>query len=226
MIKRINVWVMIFFLAFVSLAMAGEETERVEKSSQILSRVMQGENGVAPRHLLAHARGVILIPGIKKIGFIAGIKRGKGVIVLRNKKGQWLPPAFVTLSGGSFGFQAGAKESDVILLLMTDRAVQKFMGNKIKLGVDLGVAAGPVGKEIGLSQEDIFRVDAFSYVYERGLFAGAIISGSVLSQDEKANRNFYGENITLRDLLKGKIPKHIPQAAQDLISLLNTYSSQ
>lgn len=227
MVKRISVWWVIILLLgyFTSSALAGGEMERVEKATWILSRVMQGENGAAPRYLLSHAKGIVLIPGVKKIGFIAGVKRGKGIIVLRDRKGKWLPPVFITLSGGSFGFQAGAKKSDIILILMTDRAVKKFMGNKVKLGVDLGIAAGPIGKEVGLSQESLFRVDAFSYVYEKGLFVGAVISGSILSQDRKATQKFYGESITLRDLLKGKTPKHVPNIVQNLISLLNTYSS-
>ncbi len=205
------------------LALAGGEVERIKAATRILSTVMTGPQGVAPRYLLSHARAVILIPGVKKAGFIVGIKRGKGIIVARDKEGKWLPPSFITLSGGSLGFQAGAKSSDIVLLLMSKRALQKFTGNKVKIGVDLGVVAGPVGKEIGLSQEDLNRIEVFSYVREKGIFAGAIISGSVLSHDEKANRNFYGTSISFRDILSGK-KVSLPPVAQELLQTLQNFA--
>lgn len=224
-------WILVIGLLFVigtfigTLAWAGGESERIKTADKVLSTVMRGPQGDAPRYLLSHARGIILVPGLKKAGFIVGIKRGKGVIIGRDKEGKWLAPSFITISGGSLGFQAGAKSSDLVLLLMSDRAVQKFTGNKIKIGVDLGVVAGPVGKEIGLSQEDLNKVEIFSYIREKGIFAGATISGSVVSHDEKANRNFYGTSVTFKDILCGK-KISLPSVASELLQTLQSFSSR
>jgi len=226
MIKKgiLKVWVVLLINMFiVSVCWAKGEVERIKSATRILSNVMSGPEGTAPKYLLSHARAVILIPGVKKIGFIAGIKHGKGIIVARGKDNKWLPPSFVTLSGGSIGFQIGGKSSDIVILLMSDKALQKFTGNKIKIGVDFGVVAGPVGKEIGLSQEDLYKIEAFSYIKEKGIFAGATIAGSLLSHDEKANQNFYGIHITFHDILSGKIPP-LPPAAQELLQTLETLS--
>ncbi len=221
----LKVWIfLLLVVAFTTgTSWARGEAKRVMEATRILSAVMASPEGAAPRYILSHARAIILIPRVKKAGFLVGIKRGKGVIVARGKDGKWLPPSFITLSGGSFGFQAGAKSSDVIILLMSDRALSRFTGNRIKIGVDLGVVAGPVGGEVGVSQEDLRRVEAFSYVREKGIFAGAILSGSVLSHDEKANRNFYGTCVTLRDILHGK-PLSLPPAARELLETLEKFS--
>ncbi len=221
----LKVWTILLLVAVFTTgtSWAGEEAKRVREATRILSTVMTGPEGAAPRYILSHARAVILIPGVKKAGFLVGIKRGKGVIVARGKDGRWLPPSFITLSGGSFGFQAGAKSSDVIILLMSDRALSRFTGNRIKIGVDLGVVAGPIGGKVGISQEDLRKVEAFSYVREKGIFAGAILSGSVLSHDENANRNFYGTCVTFQDILQGK-PLPLPPAARELLETLEKFS--
>ena len=213
---------LIMIFIFPHFCWGSTEDKRVLAAIKVLSKVMKGPEGKAPRYLLAHSRGVLILPGVKKIGFIAGVKRGKGIIVLKDKNNNWLPPSFISIHGGSFGFQIGAKSSDILIILMTDKAVKQFSKNKIKLGADIGIAAGPVGKEIGISQENLFKVDAFSYVYEKGLFAGAILSGSVISQDENANANFYGEKITLNDIINGRKVK-LPPVAVELLKTLKNF---
>ncbi len=211
------VCIVIFFN--FNVLFASSETIRVMSSIDVLKDIIKGDKGKAPKYLLAHAKGLIIIPGIKKVGFIAGVKYGKGLIIVK-KGGKWLPPSFITLSGGSFGFQIGAKVMDVLIILMTDEAVNKFTGNKIKLGVDIGVTAGPVGKEVGISQDDIYKIEAFSYEREKGIFAGLMIAGSVITHDNKANRNFYKEPITFVDIVAGKKPKIVPEEANKLMSIL------
>ncbi len=223
--KIISVWV-IFIVSVIitNICWAKAESKRVNESTRILSVIMSSPDGEAPRYLLSYARAILLIPGVKKIGLFVGLKRGKGVIVVKDKNGKWLPPSFITLSGGSLGFQAGAKSSDIVLLIMTDKALKKFMGNRLKIGVDLGIVAGPVGKEIGISQQDLNKIEAFSYVRERGIFVGAILSGSVLSHDEKSNQNFYGTKITFKDILSGKQVLLLPPEAKELLKTLEKFS--
>ena len=222
--KIISVWlILVISVIFANTCWAKAESKRVKEATRILSVIMSSPDGKAPRYLLSHARAILLIPGVKKIGLLVGIKRGKGVIVAKDKNGKWLPPSFITLSGGSLGFQAGAKSSDIVLLIMTDNALKKFLGNRLKVGVDLGIAAGPVGKEIGISQQDLNKIEAFSYVRERGIFAGAILSGSVLSHDEKSNQKFYGTKITFNDILSGK-QITLPPEAKELLETLEKFS--
>ncbi len=218
--KRVSVFIAIFILIFPILGFCkNKEKERIERCIWLVSEIMKED---APRYLLSHSKGVVIIPGIKKAAFIFGAKRGKGVIVLR-KNGKWLPPFFITLSGGSFGLQAGAKSSDILLIVMTERAVDTFRRNKMRLGVDIGITAGPVGKETGLSSEDLYKVDIYCYGKERGIFAGINLSGSIITHDREANRRFYGKEISFEDILKGRL-KNIPAEAKKLLRTIEKYS--
>jgi len=222
--KREKLILMLFLLFLFSIKTEGicgkKETERVKNCIRVISEVMQEE---APRCLLSHSKGVVIFPGIKKAAFIIGAKRGKGVIVVR-KNGKWLPPSFITISGGSFGFQAGAKSSDVVLIIMTDKAINNFKTNKLRLGVDIGITAGPVGKEAGISSEDLYKTDIYFYAKEKGIFAGVNLSGSVITHDKDSNLRFYEKELTLIDILNGKLKnKEIPKVAKELIKTLDKY---
>ena len=226
-VKILSCFLIFLIFAFIfntKNCYANEEAKRIEKSIEFLKLIMNGKNGAAPRQLLSHARAVLIIPGVKKIGFIAAVKRGKGVIIARDKNNRWLAPSFVTITGGSIGFQAGASSSDILILIMTDKALKKFTGNKLKLGADIGIVAGPLGGNLNISQETFKKIDAFSYVKEKGLFAGASISGSVISHDNNANQKFYGTKITFKEILNHKKIK-LPYEAEKLISVLNKYSN-
>ncbi len=200
-----------------------DESERIEDCIRILDEVITSSEE-APLHILKQAKGVVLIPGVKKVGLVLGVTRGKGVIVFKNDQGKWLPPLFISLYGGSIGLQLGAKSSDVIIFLMTDKAIEKFKKSKLKLGADLHVTAGPKGKNIGISTGRLSKVDAYSYVKEKGVFAGAVISGSKLSYDSKAIKRYYGKPFTVADIFKGNIPQNIPEEAQKLLEILKKYT--
>jgi lipid-binding SYLF domain-containing protein len=209
----------------VGQALCGDkELSRIQKCEEVLSAIMEGNLGTAPKHLLCHSKGIVIVPSVKKVAFIFGARRGKGIILIK-KDGEWLPPSFLTISGGSFGLQAGAKSTDILLLIMSDKAINKFKGNKLKLGVDLGVTAGPVGKEvIDISSENLYKTDIFSYVKERGMFAGVNLSGSVITHDNDSNKRFYGEELTLADILDEKV-KNIPESITRLLNTLKNYCS-
>ena len=223
--KKILLLIMVVFFLGTNLLFSTKESLRVLSSIDVLNEITKGAQGKAPKYLLSHAKGVIILPGVKKVGFFAGIKFGKGVILVK-KHGKWCPPSFITLSGGSFGIQFGAKTIDVVLVLMTDSAVKKFAGNKIKLGVDIGVTAGLMGKEVGISQDDFSNVEVFSYAREKGIFIGVMLSGSVITHDNKSNYNYYKENITFVDMLAGKKPKNIPPEAKELMHILEKINTK
>lgn len=214
--------IVLSILCQINIAFA-DESERIEDCIRILDEVITSSEE-APLHILKQAKGVVLIPGVKKVGLVLGVTRGKGVIVFKNDQDKWLPPLFISLYGGSIGLQLGAKSSDVIIFLMTNKAIEKFKKSKLKLGADLHVTAGPKGKNIGISTGRLSKVDAYSYVKEKGVFAGAVISGSKLSYDSKAIKKYYGKPFTVADIFKGNIPQNIPEEAQKLLEILRKYT--
>ena len=214
--------IVLSILCQINIAFA-DESERIKDCIRILDEVITSSEE-APLHILKQAKGVVLIPGVKKVGLVLGVTRGKGVIVFKNDQGKWLPPLFISLYGGSIGLQLGAKSSDVIIFLMTDKAIEKFKKSKLKLGADLHVTAGPKGKNIGISTGRLSKVDAYSYVKEKGVFAGAVISGSKLSYDSKAIKKYYGKPFTVTDIFKGNIPQNIPEEARKLLEILRKYT--
>ncbi len=227
--KRLKLNLLLFLVSFLYLTQSQgicgkKEIERIENCINVVTEILQGEEGKAARYLLAHSKGIVIFPGIKKAAFIIGAKRGKGVIVLR-KNGRWLPPYFVTIYGGSFGFQAGAKSSDVVLIIMTNKAVNSFKSNKLKLGIDLAITAGEIGKETGISSEDLYKTDIYFYAKEKGVFVGINLAGSVITHDEDSNLRFYKKEVTIEDILNGKLNnKEIPKEAKELIKVLKKFS--
>lgn len=215
--------IVLSILCQINIAFA-DESKRIKECIRILDEVITSSEE-APLHILKQAKGVVLIPGVKKIGLgLGGVTRGKGVIVFKNDQGKWLPPLFISLYGGSIGLQLGAKSSDVIIFLMTDKAIEKFKKSKLKLGADLHVTAGPKGKNIGISTGKLSKADAYSYIKEKGVFAGAVISGSKLSYDSKAIKKYYGKSFTVADIFKGNIPQNISEEAQELLEILRKYT--
>ncbi len=156
---------------------------------QAATRVFNEALEMIPAPVLADARGIAIIPGEVKAGFIFGGEAGQGVLVARTPDGTWSPPAFITVAGGSFGLQIGAEARDVVLVLNSPRSVQMIENGRLDLGGDVSVAAGPIGTGVAVTTE---TPDAYAYVNSAGAFIGATVQGSVLSFDFSANQNFYG----------------------------------
>lgn len=156
----------------------------------------------ALRNLMSRAKGVVIVPQLIKAGFIIGGEGGSAVMMTQ-KNGAWSAPAFYTVAGGSFGLQAGAQASEVILVLMTDRAVDAILRNNVKLGADLGIAAGPIGAGVEASTTTNLRDDVYAFALSKGLFGGIALEGSVLAPDDQANQAYYGKPVTAADILTG-----------------------
>jgi SH3 domain-containing YSC84-like protein 1 len=150
-----------------------------------------------------NARCVAVIPDLKKAALIFGGEYGKGVMSCRSAGG-WSAPVFLELAKGSWGFQAGAEEVDVVLLVMNETGVQKLMKNKVTLGADASVAAGPVGRQGNLSTDATLTAEILAYSRAKGLFAGINLSGGVLRPDEQANRDVYGASATASTILASR----------------------
>lgn len=167
-----------------------------------------------PMHLLQKAHGVAVIPRVIKAGFVVGARHGKGLVVARDANGAWGNPIFITITGGSIGWQAGAQSTDLILVFTTRRSVDGFLqGHKFTLGADAAVAAGPVGRRAEAGTDINLSAEIYSYSRSRGLFAGVSLGGSKLKVDDIANEVFYQTpGVTVGHILGNQLPA-IPHAA-------------
>jgi lipid-binding SYLF domain-containing protein len=158
------------------------------------------------RDLAKRAKGMVILPQMLRGAFIVGASGGSGVLVARDAKtGQWHGPTFHTLGGASFGFQAGADAAEVIILAMTERGVTKLLAPQVKLGVDISVAAGPVGAGAAGATAGL-SADLVAYSMAKGLYGGFSVDGSVVGVRTALNQAFYGRAVSPADILvKGTV---------------------
>ncbi len=173
-------------------------------ASQVLEEQRADGDRRIPSWLLERAYGIAVIPDLTKIAFFAGGRRGNGVLVIRDKDGAFTNPIFVTLTGGSFGFQWGVQSTDIVLVFTTRKSVEGITGGKLTLGGDASVSAGPVGRESSASTDITFHSEVYSYSRSRGVFAGLAIDGSVISIDDDENDSFYRKkDVQAVDIISG-----------------------
>jgi SH3 domain-containing YSC84-like protein 1 len=174
-----------------------------------------------PEEYWNRARCVLVVPELKKAAFILGGEYGKGVMSCRAGE-QWSAPVFMQLAKGSWGFQAGVEQADLVLLVMNESGVQKLLKNKVNLGADASVAAGPMGRRGGVSTDAVVTAEILSYSRSKGLFAGIDLSGGVLRPDEDANKSVYGGGATPSTILATREMSAPPEAAPFLAALKTT----
>jgi lipid-binding SYLF domain-containing protein len=209
-------------LAFTtSPALADEKTDkRLRESQKVLESFTDLSEQSVPTWLLERAYGIVVIPQVIKGAVIFGGRGGRGVMAVRNPDGSWSDPVFVTLAGGSWGFQFGVQSSDVVLVLMSRQSVEGISGGKVTLGADASVAAGPLGRSASANTDATFKAQVLSYSRSEGLFFGVALDGSVISVDDKANESAYGvADVLASQILEGKITNP-PQAAVDFRAAL------
>jgi lipid-binding SYLF domain-containing protein len=171
-----------------------------------------------PQEYWSRARCVLVIPELKKATFIFGGDYGKGVMSCRAGE-QWSAPVFMQIAKGSWGFQAGVEQADLVLLVMNQSGVQKLLRNRVNLGADASIAAGPLGQRAGASTDAVTSAEMLSYSRSKGLFAGADLSGGVLRPDEEANTSVYGAGATPSTILATREMSAPPEAAAFLAAL-------
>jgi lipid-binding SYLF domain-containing protein len=175
------------------LSAQGDEAKRIRDSIVVLSELIGAADKEIPKSVLQNAQGVAVFPSLLKGGFIIGGQRGHGVLSVRKGKStEWSSPAFLTITGGSFGLQIGGQAVDLVLVVNNQRGLEQLVANQFKIGADASVAAGPVGRDAGVATDIQMRAQIFSYSRTRGVFAGMTINGSTISQDRDANERFYG----------------------------------
>ena len=165
------------------------------KATELLTEVEDVPKAHIPETLLAKAEGVVIIPDTVKAGFVVAGRGGHGVALIRDDKGNWGDPTFVNLGGLSFGAQLGVQSTDLVLVFKSKKSLERILDGKGKLtlGVDAGVAAGPVGRRAEASTDGQMKAEVLSYSKSRGLFAGVSLDGGVLTHSDEANREFKKE---------------------------------
>jgi SH3 domain-containing YSC84-like protein 1 len=194
--------------------------DRIDAAADAVSDLMHaGDKGV-PKDLLDKARCVVVIPGMKKAGFILGAKYGRGFAVCRRAGGSgWSAPAGMRIEGGSVGFQIGGSEQDVLLLVMNDGGMKHMLADKFTLGGEATVAAGPVGRDAQAQTDAAMHAEMLAYSRSRGLFAGIALQGATLRPDAETNKELYGRDVTNREILAGDV--RAPEGAHKLDMVLN-----
>ena len=186
---------------------------------------MAAPDKAVPQDLLDKAECIVVVPGLKKGAFIVGAKFGRGFISCRKADGAgWSAPAAMRVEGGSFGFQLGGSETDVVMLVMNKSGVPRLLSSKFTLGGDASVAAGPVGRSAQAETDAKMTAEILTYSRSRGLFAGIALNGATLRGDEDWNRELYGKKITPSEIVTGGIAP--PAAASGFLETLAKYSSR
>ncbi len=194
--------------------------DRLQASADVLAAMMHADDKGVPQDLLNKARCVVVIPGMKKAGFIIGAQYGRGFAVCRRGGGAgWTAPAAMQMEGGSFGFQIGVSDTDVLLLVMNDRGMHHLVESKFTLGGDASVAAGPLGRTAAAETDATMQAEILSYSRTHGIFAGISLAGASLRPDKDDNRALYGHDITTHEILMGDVKT--PPAAERLIHALD-----
>ncbi|MGO4551000.1 lipid-binding SYLF domain-containing protein [Lysobacter sp. 2RAF19] len=191
--------------ASVQSAFAGvREDERARNALRVITDIQAIPENAIPDKLLDEAKAIVIVPDTIKAGLVIGGRRGHGLMAVKLPDGTWSSPSFVTLTGGSIGFQAGVQSSDVVLVFRSDRGVDSIVNGKFTLGADAAVAAGPVGRNAATATDGQFKAEIWSWSRARGLFAGVALDGAVLSIDDAANQAAYGSGSTPRMIFEGR----------------------
>lgn len=180
------------------------KTALATRAAEVLDEIMKTPDQGVPVDLLSRAECVAVFPSTLKAGFLVGVKYGYGLVSCRQQgSDKWGAPTFFTIAGGSFGLQIGAKATDLVLLVMNEKGVNSLLKSKVTLGADIGVTAGPVGRDASAATDAFLGAGVLSYSHSEGIFAGVELDGSVLSYDAEATRELYGEEWDANTVLLG-----------------------
>ena len=204
---------------------AEDAPKRLDAAADVMTEIMAAPDKGIPQDLLEKAECIVIVPGLKKGAFIIGAKYGKGFMSCRKASGVgWSAPASIRVEGGSFGFQIGGSETDVVLLVMNQGGVKKLLSSKFTVGGDASAAAGPVGRTSSAATDAQMHAEILTYSRARGLFAGVSLEGATLRPDDDWNKELYGSAKTNSDIVLGDTKA--PASASRLLSIINKYSSR
>jgi lipid-binding SYLF domain-containing protein len=221
--KKLSWATLIAILGVATAFGASKEEERLAHAATAFAEIMSTPEKGIPGGLLDKADCIVIIPGMKKGGFIVGGRYGKGMVSCRNNaKTEWGAPAMLEMGGGSFGLQIGASAIDVVMLVMERGGMDSLLKDKFTLGGDASVAAGPVGRAGTAETDALMSAKILSYSRSKGVFAGLELKGSTLNQDNNANKALYGKEMDAKEILAGQVKS--PAAAKPVVDVLTKYS--
>ncbi|MFS8064275.1 MAG: lipid-binding SYLF domain-containing protein [Luteimonas sp.] len=201
---------LLFNGALVATAIAGTtEDARAQNAVRVLTDIQAIPESAIPDKLLDEARAIVVVPDSLKIGLVVGGRRGHGLLSVKSADGTWSNPSFISLTGGSIGFQAGVQSSDIVLVFRSDRGLESIVNGKFTLGADASVAAGPIGRNASTATDGELKAEIWSWSRARGLFAGVALDGAVLAIDDAANEAVYGRDSTPRMIFEGRVPSPV-----------------
>lgn len=216
--RIISALIVVFLAAGISL---GADAERLKDAEAVLKEMAGSTDAGIPSSLFAKAKCAVVIPGLKKLALGFGGQYGRGYISCRKASGGWSAPGGIRIEGGSFGLQIGGSSTDVIMLVMNDRGVDRLLSNQFTLGADAAVAAGPVGRKAAAQTDATMMAEILAWSRSRGVFAGIALDGSTLREDGGENKDLYGREIANREIVTGKTA--VPAAAAGFIKALSKY---
>jgi len=203
-VKRVVVSVAVLLVAATAFAeLSKSDAKRLNKATTVLSEIRSASDNGIPEQIWSKAQCVVVIPSLKKAGFIVGVESGEGVLSCKEGN-QWGAPVFMELTKGSAGLQAGVQSVDLVLVVMNQSGVDKLLKNKVTLGADASIAAGPIGRSASAATDAQMTAEMLSYSRAKGLFAGIDLSGGSLRPDDSANARAYGPNVSARDIALGR----------------------
>lgn len=201
-----------------------QETQTVDAAVQVLDEIMAIPGKSIPQALLRDAEGLVIVPKLLKGGFVVGIRHGRGVLVTKDEAGNWTAPSFVTVTGGSLGWQAGVQATDIVLVFATRKSLEGLWQGKFTIGAGVAAAAGPVGREAAAATDATLRAEIYTYSRSRGLFAGVALDGSAIQIDREAGARYYsaypaGANVSPDQ------PQPLPPSAERLLDTIAVYTA-
>jgi SH3 domain-containing YSC84-like protein 1 len=197
--------------------------DRIDNASTVLKEMLDAPDKGVPRNLFAKSVCVVVIPSVKKAGFIVGAKYGRGFASCKTAARTWSAPAGMRIEGGSFGLQAGGAATDVILLIRNEEGMKKLLQDKFTIGGEASAAAGPVGRDAEAMTDAMMHAEILSYSRSRGVFGGISLQGATLRPDDDANKDLYKTKVANADVLSGKTPA--PAEASAFLGMLGQFST-
>ena len=209
-------------LFFTQAKSQEKQEDKINAATQVLKDFGNMKENI-PEELLKVTQGIIIVPKLINAGFVIAGKRGKGLAMVKLEDGSWSNPVFVTITGGSVGFQAGIQAVDLVLIFKHKETLENIGKGSFTLGGDISVTAGPVGRNSTASTDYKLEAEVYSYSRSKGLFAGISLSGSAIDIDSKANAAFYGNEDDAKTLFSNSDEDTAASVTQMKSELGNLY---
>jgi lipid-binding SYLF domain-containing protein len=224
--KKIVTLVALFGLGVASAAWAEtreQVKDRLDNAADVIHEVMAAPDKGIPEEVLEHAKCIAVIPHMLKGGFVFGAENGRGVATCRTENG-WSAPAFIAITGGSWGLQIGVEGVDLIMIIQNDKGMQRLVGSGFQLGADASAAAGPVGRHASADTDWKLDTEILTYSRAKGAFAGLTLTGASIRRDDDSTEAIYGHEVSTHRILRGEV--ETPPAAHRFLEAVRDAKAQ